>query len=94
VGIFLPSFVLVAVTAPLIPRLRRSEIAGGFLDGVNVASLGLMAAVSVQLARAAVVDALTAAVAVASLALLVRFRINTTWLIAGGALLGLALSGR
>jgi chromate transporter len=94
VGIFLPSFVLVAVTAPLIPRLRRSAVASGFLDGVNVASLGLMAAVSVQLARAAVVDAWTAGIAVASLALLVRFRVNSTWLIAGGALLGIALSAR
>jgi len=91
VGIFLPSFVLVAVTAPLIPRIRRSSVAGGFLDGVNVASLGLMAAVSVQLARAAVVDVPTGAIAVASLALLVRYRLNTTWLIAGGALLGIAL---
>lgn len=45
-----PSFVLVALTAPWIPRLRRSVMAGGFLDGVDVASLGLMAAVSLQLA--------------------------------------------
>ena len=94
VGIFLPSFLLVAVTAPLIPRVRRSAVAGGFLDGVNVASLGLMAAVSVQLARAAIVDPLTAGIAVASLALLVRFRLNTTWLVLGGALLGIAASAR
>ena len=60
----------------------------------NVASLGLMAAVSVQLARAAVVDAWTAGVAVVSLALLIWFRVNSTWLIAGGALLGIALSVR
>lgn len=93
VGIFLPSFVLVAVTAPFIPRLRRSRVAGAFLDGVNVASLGLMAAVSAQLARAAVVDVATAAIAVASLLVLVRFRINSTWLIAGGALGGLVLRG-
>lgn len=93
VGIFLPSFVLVAATAPLIPRLRRSAIAGGFLDGVNVASVGLMAAVSVLLARTAVVDALTAGIAVASLALLVRFRVSSTWLIAGGALLGIGFLG-
>jgi chromate transporter len=92
-GIFLPSFLLVAATAPLIPRVRRSPVAGAFLDGVNVASLGLMAAVSVQLARASVVDALTAGIAVASLALLLRFRLNTTWLIAGGALLGIASAG-
>ncbi len=91
VGIVLPSFVLVAATAPLIPRLRASRVAGGFLDGVNVASLGLMAAVSLQLARSAIVDVWTAAIAAVSLALLVRFRLNTTWLILGGAALGIAL---
>jgi chromate transporter len=90
-GIFLPSFLLVAASGPLIPRLRRSRLAGSFLDGVNVASLGLMAAVSAQLARAAVVDAATGAIAAASLLLLLRFRVGSTWLIAGGALAGLAL---
>ena len=94
VGIFLPSFILVAATAPFIPRLRRSRFAGGFLDGVNVASVGLMAAVSAQLARTAVVDAVTAGIAVVSLALLIRFRVNSTWLITGGALIGLAFSAR
>jgi chromate transport protein ChrA len=59
-GILFPSFVLVAASNPLIPRLRRSAWAGGFLDGVNVASLGLMAVVTWQLARAALVDAVTA----------------------------------
>src|SRR5258706_10327640 len=49
VGIFLPAFVFVALTSPWIPRLRRSPWAGGFLDGVNAASLGLMAAVTWQL---------------------------------------------
>jgi chromate transporter len=92
VGIFLPSFVLVAATAPFIPRLRRSKVAGGFLDGVNVASLGLMAAVSLHLARTAVVDFWTAGIAAVSLALLVRYRVNSTWLILGGALLGIALT--
>ena len=94
VGIFLPSFLLVAATAPLLPRLRRSRIASGFLDGVNVASLGLMAAVSAQLARTAVIDTMTAGIAIASLALLLRFRVNSTWLIAGGALLGVVFGAR
>jgi chromate transporter len=94
VGIFLPSFVLVAATARLVPRLRRSAVAGRFLDGVNAASVGLMAAVSMQLARAAIADALTAGIAIASLAILVRFRVNTTWLIVAGALLGIAASAR
>ena len=94
IGIFLPSFILVAATAPLIPRLRRSRIAGGFLDGVNVASLALMTAVSVQLARTAVVDAVSAGITLVSLFLLLRFRLNSTWLIIGGALIGVALSVR
>ncbi|HEC23238.1 MAG TPA: chromate efflux transporter [Chloroflexi bacterium] len=88
VGMFLPSFLLVAFTNPLIPRLRRSPWAGGFLDGVNVAALGLMAAVTLQLARAAFVDPLTIAVGLIAAGLLLRFRVNTTWLIFGGALVG------
>ena len=55
-GIFLPSFVFVAVSSPLVPRLRRSTWAAGFLDGANAASVALMAAVTWQLGRAAVVD--------------------------------------
>lgn len=62
-GIFLPSFVFVALSNPIIPRLRRSPWAGALLDGVNVASLGLMAAVTWQLSRAALVDAYTFALA-------------------------------
>jgi chromate transporter len=88
-GIFLPSFVLVALSAPLIPRIRRSRVAGAVLDGVNVGSLGLMAAVSGQLARTAVVDVTTAAIAAVSLFLVFKFRLNTTWLILAGAVAGL-----
>jgi len=90
VGIFLPAFVLVAVSGPLIPLLRRSATAGAFLDGVNVASLALMAAVSYQLGRSAIVDWLTIGLAMASAVLLLRFRINSAWLVLGGAVLGIA----
>jgi chromate transporter len=90
VGIFLPAFLLVAASGPLIPHIRRSPIAGAFLDGVNVASLALMAVVSYQLGRSAIVDWLTAALAVASLVLLVRFRTNSAWLVLGGAIVGVA----
>ncbi len=90
VAIFLPSFVFVALTQPLIPRMRRSPLASALLDGVNVGALGLMAAVAMQLTQAALVDALTAALAVAAGILLVRFRVNSTWLILGGGALGLA----
>jgi chromate transporter len=89
-GIFLPSFVFVAISSPLLPRIRSSAWASAFLDGVTVASLGLMAGVTLQLGIAAFVDPLTVIVALAGLFLLVRLHINSTWLIAGGALIGLA----
>lgn len=88
-GIFLPSFFFVAVSNPLIPRMRRSAWVGGLLDGVNVASLGLMAAVTWHLGRASLTGPLTIIIALISLGLLIRFKINSTWLIAAGALIGL-----
>ena len=92
VGIFLPSFVFVALSGPLVPRLRRSAIASGFLDGVNVASIALMAVVTVQLGRAAIVDGPTLALAVAAAVLLIRFRVGSAWLVRGGCARGLAFS--
>ena len=92
-GIFLPSFVFVAVSGPLIPRLRKSPIAGAFLDGVNAASMALMAVVTCQLGRAAIFDLPTAFLLTASAFLLLRFRVNSAWLILGGAMLGLAVQG-
>jgi chromate transporter len=89
-GIFLPSFVFVAASSPLIPRIRRSAWAGGFLDGVNVASLGLMAAVTWQLGRAALVDWVTVSLALVATMLVFRLRINSAWLVLGGGLIGLA----
>jgi chromate transporter len=89
-AIFLPSFAYVAVSSPLLPRLRRSTWAAAFLDGVTVASLGLMAGVTLELAGAAFVDPLTVITGAVGLFLLFRFRLNSTWLIAGGMLVGLA----
>ncbi len=89
VAIFLPSFVFVAASSPLVPRLRRSPAFAALLDGVNVAALGLMAGVAWQLGRAAIVDALTGAVAVVALLVLVRVRLNSVWLIAAGGVIGL-----
>jgi chromate transporter len=91
VGIFLPSFVFVAASGPLIPRLRRSRVAGSVLDGVNVASIALMALVTAQLARAALVDAPTLALGLASAVLLIRFRVNSAWLVGAGAMAGFLL---
>ena len=90
VGIFLPSFVFVGLTGPLVERARSSPAAGAFLDGVNAAALALMAIVTAQLAVAAVVDLTTVALALASGVLLIHYRVNSAWLVAGGALVGLA----
>jgi chromate transporter len=91
-GIFLPSFIFVAISNPLIPRMRKSAWVSGLLDGVNVASLGLMAAVTWQLGRASLTDPLTILVALASFVLLIWLKVNSTWLIAGGGFIGLLSS--
>jgi len=91
VGIFLPGFVFVAITNPFIPRMRRSPWLSALLDGVVAASLGLMAAVTVELARQSIVDVPTALLLLAAAVLLIRFRVNSTWLILGGAVVGLVL---
>ena len=89
VAIFLPGFLFVAISGPLVPRIRKSPLAGAFLDGVNVASLALMAVVTWQLGQAALVDWLTISLAVATAVWLLFYRVNSTWLILGGAALGL-----
>jgi len=89
IGIFLPAFILVASVRPFVPRLRQSPWFGALLDGVNVVSLALVVGVTVGLGRASFIDPLTIAIAVLSLLILLRFKINSTWLVLGGALLGL-----
>jgi chromate transporter len=92
-GIFLPSFIFVALTHPFIPRMRRSPSLSALLDGVTVASLSLMAVVAWVLSRSTFVDVYTLIAAAVAAVLLLRFRVNTTWLILGGALFGLARMG-
>ena len=92
IGIFLPAFVFVALSGPLVGRLRRSSITGAVLDGVNVASLALMAVVTLQLGRAAIVDVPTALLAAAGAVVLLRFRLNSVWLVLAGGILGAAIS--
>ena len=72
-----------------VPRLRKSLLAGAALDGVNAASLGLMAAVTIQLARVSLIDPLTIIIAVLSATALFFLRINSTWVIGGGGIVGL-----
>lgn len=88
-GIFLPSFIFVAAVNPLVPRLRRSPWMGALLDGVNVAALGLMAAVTWELGRSAIIDWLTALLAIVAAILLIRFKVNSAWLVLGGGLVAL-----
>ena len=81
-----------ALSGPLVPRIRKSATAGAFLDGVNAAALALMLVVTYQLARAAVVDLPTIGLALVSAILLLVFRVNSAWLILGGAIVGWFLS--
>src|SRR5262249_49477481 len=87
-GMFLPGFILVAISGPLIPRIRRSAVAGAFLDGVIVASLALMGVVAWQLGEAALIDPLTIAIACLSGVLLFAFRLNAAWLILVAGIVG------
>jgi chromate transporter len=94
VGIFLPAFIFVAASGPLVPRIRRSPTAGAFLDGVNAAALALMVVVTYQLGRAAIIDFTTIALAVISGVILLRFRLNSAWLVLGGGMAGWLLYAR
>jgi chromate transporter len=89
VGIFAPAFVFVAASGPIIPALRRSRVTAAVLDAVNVASLALMTGVTVLLARDAITDPLTLALAATAALLLVRFRVEPTLLIAAGGVIGM-----
>lgn len=89
-GIFLPSFVYVAISGPLIPRLLRSKLARNLLDGINVGSVGLMAAVAVQLTTTAIVDWMTALLTLVSAGLLVRRSVNAAYVVLLGALVGVS----
>jgi len=88
IGIFLPGFVLVAVSGPLIPHLRRSAVAAAALDGLVAGSLALMAVVAWQLGQASIVDRTTLVLLGVSLIALLRFRVNSAWLVAAAAVLG------
>ncbi len=92
-AIFLPSFAYVPIVHRLAAWLRRSRWTAPILEGANIAALALMAGVTVQLGQAALVDLVTVALAVAALLILLRFKLNSAWLIAAGALVGLLARG-
>ena len=91
IGIFLPGFILVALSEPLIPRLRRSPVFAAALDGVIAGSLALMAVVTWQLCKASIVDWATLAIIIVSLIALLRFQVNSAWLILASSIVGLLL---
>jgi len=87
-GIFLPSFILVGLLSRFLPAMRKSWLAASFLDGVNASSLGLMAAVAIQLGRAVIIDPFTIFITLVALFLVLRFKISSVWLVLGGGALG------
>ena len=90
-GIFLPAFFSSAISAPFIPVLRASPMAAALLDGVNAASLALMAVVTWHLGRGALTDLPTVALSLLAALALIRFRVNSAWLVLAGAAAGLLL---
>lgn len=92
VGMFLPAFVFVAISGPIVKGIRSSPVSGAFLDGVNAASLALMATVTWELGRAALTDGIAIVLSMAGMLLLLRYRVNSLWLVLGGAVVGLLRS--
>lgn len=88
-AIFLPSFVMAGLVGVAARHIRKSAAASAFLDGVSAAAVALMAGVTIPLGKAALVDVWTCSFAAISLLLLLRFRLNATWLLLAGAALGL-----
>ncbi len=87
-AIFLPAFVYVAISGPLIPRIRQSRLASSFLDGVTIASLGLMAGVIIQLSLTSLADPVSILICALAIILIFRFKTNPTWIVVGGAIFG------
>lgn len=89
VGIFLPSFFFVGLLTRILPHLRQSAWSARFLDGINATALALMAGVTLLLGKSALIDWFTLLLCILATLLLFRWRINSTWLVLGGAIAGL-----
>jgi chromate transporter len=91
IGMFVPAFTYVAATASFLPKLRKSPAASAFLDGVNAAVIALMAYVGWQFARQAIVNVQTFLIALVGAVLLLKFKVNSAWLVVGAGVLGILL---
>ncbi len=91
-AMFLPSFMIVILMLPVIEKIRASQRYQGFLEGVNFAALGLMAGVTWEITETALVDPITGLITVTALILLILVKLDTPWLVLGGALIGLIRS--
>jgi chromate transporter len=99
-AIFLPSFVFVSILHPIVPRLRKRPLTAAFLDSVNAASIGLLAAVGLKLLAATLIDVQDGVtvqwrgvlIALVSLAVLLRWKISSVWIVLGGAAAGWLLA--
>ena len=91
VGIFLPSFFMAGAVGALAERIRKSKLAAAFLNGVNAAAVALMAEIALVLGESTFVDCWTWVLGIVSAIVLLRFRVNATWLILGGAVIGVLL---
>ncbi|MFX1536915.1 MAG: chromate transporter [Promethearchaeota archaeon] len=92
----MPSFLVVVVLNPVIPKLRESDYTSAFLDAINISAVGLMMAITLRLGLVTLIDfptliIPTIIIAIVATILLIKFRINTVWLVLGGALFGAAL---
>jgi chromate transporter len=92
VGVFLPSFIFVAALSSIVPRFRRSPWAAAFMDAVNVASLGMMGAVAIKLALVTLQDWRAVLIALVAAWLGLRWKVNSAWLVLGGAIAGWLLT--
>ena len=89
IAVFLPSFIIIVLIGPIIPLLRQSPTAQAFLKGVNSAVVALILAVSLSVFQSAIVDGWTVLILAAGLFALLRYRVDTLWLVLGGAAAGL-----
>jgi chromate transporter len=93
IGIFLPSFVFVALLNPIVPKLRKSPYIAAFLDAINIAAVAVIVAVLVEMSFEALVDWQTFTIAILSIIFVFIFKkINSAFIVLGGAGLGFLLT--